>query len=438
MQAKQAVTIEPFWNRMPRFFLYPLMPPAVGVIIAAAVIASAGFDWSRLAQLIVLAVSAGPTRGIDAGEIVLPALVFAVGALFVLKYGYDILVRSADGYLSPPPLNADTVLDGYELPFKHLAMLVVLGVVGVAVARVWPNGLQLYSVIATVLQPAIMITLGVERSLIAAVNPAYFARLAVQIGWPYFAVAGLVLLLGSAPGTVVSLVGQNLPASGVVLIAILAQCFFLYVSMHLMGYLIYQYHNRIGFQPASLEGGDDEWEPILGPLREELDSGRYEDAADRLSTLVREYPDHSIWLRQKRHKALKLTNQDRAFVDNGGKLLGELIDANRLRDATEIYIDLTDYDPALRPAREQDYEPLMDMLIQRGEYRRAVRMANGFHRDFPDSSSIPPLYLEVARVFSEYLDRPDKARQVAEFLLERYPDHPAAKRARAIRDMVTS
>jgi outer membrane protein assembly factor BamD (BamD/ComL family) len=176
----------------------------------------------------------------------------------------------------------------------------------------------------------------------------------------------------------------------------------------------------------------------LAPLRQELDQGRYDDAADRLWTLAREHPDHSIWLRQQRHKALRLTSKERDFVDNGGKLLGELIDQNRLRDATEIYIDLTEHDPQLRPAREKDYEPLMEMLVQRGEYRRAVRMANGFHRDFPDSSSVPPLYLEVARVLWEYLEQPDKARKVAQFLVDKYPDHPAAKRARALRDTVTS
>lgn len=438
MPANQPVTIEPFWNRMPRFFLYAFKPPAILVSLGAAVLYSAGFDWGRLIGMVVTAAVAMEPQLIDLHELALPALAGMVGFLFVLKYGYDALSHTAHGYLSPPPINGDTVLDGYELPIKHFAMLILLAAAGVALMRAWPASARFYPLLVIVLQPAIMITLGLERSLVAAINPAQFGRIAADIGWPYLAVAGLVLLLGGAPGTVVTLVGQQLPITGQIFVWTFAQCFFLIVSMHLMGYLIYQYYDRVGFNPEVLEEQNDEWEPILAPLRDELDNGRYEDAADRLWTLTREHPDHSIWMRQKRHKALKLTNKNNDFVDNGGKLLGELIDANRLRDATEIYIDLTDYDPQLRPAREKDYEPLMDMLVHRGEYARAVRMANGFHRDFPNSSSIPPLYLEVARLFSEFLDQPEKARQVADFLLKNYPDHPAAKRARVIRDTVTS
>ncbi len=439
MPSKQPVAIEPFWNRMPRLFLYALKPPAIAVILGAGVVSMLGVDWQSLVQMLMVAAISLDPGVIQPSVLAWPALLFSVGALFVLKYGYDILSATAHGYLAPPPINAETLFDGYDLPLKHFAMLIVLGLVAVAIAHTWPQGLRFYPVLVIVIQPAIIITLALERSLAAAVNPAQFGRIALEIGWPYLAVVGMVLLLSSAPGTVVGFVAQNMAFTGQIFVATAAQCFFLYVSMHLMGYLIYQYHDRVGFEPEALAGDDDdEWGPILAPLRQELDEGRYDDAADRLWTLAREYPDHSIWLRQQRHKALKLTSKERDFVDNGGKLLGQLIDQNRLRDATEIYIDLTEHDSRLRPEREKDYEPLMAMLVQRGEYRRAVRMANGFHRDFPESSSVPPLYLELARVLWEYLDQPDKARQVAQFLVEKYPDHPAAKRARAIRDTVTS
>ncbi|MDZ7748085.1 MAG: tetratricopeptide repeat protein [Halofilum sp. (in: g-proteobacteria)] len=193
-----------------------------------------------------------------------------------------------------------------------------------------------------------------------------------------------------------------------------------------MGYLIFQYHHRVGFSPDALAEEDDGWGEILAPVDEAIEAGNHDAAADRLKAMLSEYPDDAITLRQKRHKVLRLTDRDRQLIDNGGTLLGQLIDANRMREATELYIDLTSVDAGLRPGREGDYEPLMQMLVQRGEYRRAVRMVNGFHRDFPQSAAIPPLYLEVARIFWESLDQPDKARQIADFLLQRYPDHPVA------------
>ena len=419
---QRQVAIEPFWNRMPRFFLYPLTPPALYVLLALGFINAALLDvagGSMLGGVAALAVSIG-------------ALVFSV------KYGYDILERTAHGRLAPPPLNRETVMEGYELPFKQLGIMIVLGLGALLVGSIWPLAAFAYLAAVVALLPAIVMTLAIERTMSAALNPSTLFRVAFSIGWPYFAVFALVLLLNGGSGTVMALFGQGLPNAARAFVAAIAQNFFWFVNMNLMGYLIYQYHARVGFSPESLAEADDGWSEVLAPVEEAMENGNHDAAADRLKAMLAEYPDHQIWLRQKRHRVLRLTDRERQLIDNGGTLLAQLIDANRMREATELYIDLTDADPGIRPGRETDYEPLMDMLVQRGEYRRAVRMANGFHRDFPESASVAPLYLEVARVFSEFLGQPAKARQIAEFLLQRYPEHPAATRARALRDAVTS
>jgi outer membrane protein assembly factor BamD (BamD/ComL family) len=235
-----------------------------------------------------------------------------------------------------------------------------------------------------------------------------------------------------------SLFGQALPLAAQAFLGAFFQNLFFFTMMNLMGYLILQYPDRVGYAPETLADQDDGWGELLDPVDEDIEAGNYGSAAQRLRSLIREHPDHAIALRQQRHQVLKLTDDEDAQIDNAGTLLSELIDANRLREATEVFIDITDIDPALRPVRETDYEPLMNMLVQRGEYRRAVRMANGFHKDFPESTSIPPLYLEVARIFSDFLQQPDRARQVADFLIQRFPDHPASGRAKTLRDALTN
>jgi tetratricopeptide (TPR) repeat protein len=292
--------------------------------------------------------------------------------------------------------------------------------------------------LVSLLLPGMLMTLAIENSMTQALNPVALVRLALSIGWPYFLTVGLFLLLNGGAGTVMGLFGQALPAGARAFLGGLSQHYFWFVNMHLLGYLVYQYHERVGFSPDALAEQDDGWGDVLAPVEEHIEAGQYEAAADRLKAMLPEYPDHAIWLRQKRHTVLKLTERTNQLLDNGGKLLAALVDANRMREATEVYIDLTDIDPGVRPGRETDYEPLLDMLVQRGEYQRAVRMANGFHKDFPGSQSIPPLYLQVARIFLEFLDQPAKARQIAEFLIRRFPDHPAATRARALRDAVTT
>ena len=422
---RQPVTITPFWNRMPRFFLYPLTPPGLYVLLILAVINAGLLDLAQSGSF-------------------LPMLALAlVAGLFSIKYGYDILERTANGEALPPRLNRETLLEGYELPFKQLAVFLVLGFVGWGLALILPPalalpGLALYGVAVLALLPAIVMTLALERSVGAALNPATLFGIAFRIGWPYFAVLGLLMLLNGGAGTVMSLFGQGLPVAARAFLGAFFQNLFFFTMMNLMGYLIFQYHDRVGYRPQTLADADDGWSELLDPVDEAIEAGDHAGAAQRLKTLIREHPERAIALRQQRHQVLRLADDEDTLIDNAGTLLGELVDASRMREATEVFIDITDIDPNLRPAREQDYEPLMNMLVQRGEYRRAVRMANGFHKEFPNSDSIPPLYLEVARIFSEFLQQPEKACRVAEFLVERFPDHPAAGRAKALRDALAT
>ena len=420
---RKPVTITPFWNRMPRFFLYPLTPPGLYVLLALAV-----------TNAIVIDLASGGGGGFLFG-----LMVPIVAAVFSIKYGYDILEQTANGHTLPPRLDRETLIDGYELPFKQIAVFILLGLFAWALALILPPALVLvgfivYTIAVAALFPAIVMTLALERSVFAALNPATLFGIAFRIGWPYFAVFGLLILLNGGAGTVMSLFGQGLPLAAQAFLSTFFQNLFFFTMMNLMGYLIFQYHDRVGYAPEALADADDGWGELLDPVDEDIEAGNYESAAQRLGSLIREHPEHAIELRKQRHQVLKLTDDEDAQVDNAGTLLSELIDANRLREATEVFIDITDIDPALRPARETDYEPLMNMLVQRGEYRRAVRMANGFHKDFPKSPSIPPLYLEVARVFADFLQQPHKARQVADFVIRRFPDHPAATRAQALRD----
>ncbi|MDZ7828929.1 MAG: DUF4013 domain-containing protein [Halofilum sp. (in: g-proteobacteria)] len=414
--------VKPFWNRFPAFFLYPFKLYSIIVLFALAFLN--GF---------LLNIAAGGFTGL-----IFAGLLGLIAGLFSLKYGYDILLKTAHGDLEPPELNGETFSQGYDLPLKQFVVFIVIGFVMVGLMFAWMPLVFVFMVVFVALMPAIIMTLALEQSIAAALNPRELGNMAFRIGWPYFAVLGLIVLLNGGAGTVMSFFGQGLPPGAFMFLNGFVQNYFWFVIMHLMGYLLLQYHGRIGFEPAYLQEEDDGWGGLLDPVHEHIDNGHYDAAAELLGGLMRQHPEHEIPLRQRRHQVLKLTDSESALIQNAGTLMAMLIDANRLREATDVYIDITDTDPELRPARESDYEPLMNMLVQRGEHRRAVRMASGFHKAFPDSDAIPPLYLEVARVMSESLQQPVKARQILDFLVKKFPDHPVAARAESLRAVLTN
>lgn len=416
------VGVTPFWNRFPAFFLYPFKPWSLIVLFALAFVN--GF---------LLSIAAG-----SFGGLIFAGALAVIAGLFSLKYGYDILLRTAHGDLDPPPLNGETLTQGYELPLKQIAVFIILGFVVFGLLFVWVPLAIVCTVAIVALMPAIIMILALERSVSAALNPRELGSMAFRIGWPYFAVFGLIVLLNGGSGTVMNFFGRGLPPGAFMFINGFVQNYFLFVIMHLMGYLLLQYHGRIGFQPNCLEEEDDGWGALLDPVHEHVEAGNHLAAAGVLGNLMREHPEHEIALRQRRHQVLKLAADEDMLIQNAGTLMAMLIDANRLREATDVYVDITDIDPELRPGREGDYEPLMNMLVQRREYRRAVRMASGFHKAFPESASIPPLYLEAARLLSDFLQQPQKASRILDFLVKKFPEHPAAERARSLRDLLTS
>src|SRR3546814_11226208 len=96
----------------------------------------------------------------------------------------------------------------------------------------------------------LLMSLAIDEQLLLALNPLNWLRRAARLGAPYFAVAAtttLTLGLGSLASEMLT---ATLPAPWGSLIAAASFYWALFASAHLLGYLIYQYHQRLGFTPG--------------------------------------------------------------------------------------------------------------------------------------------------------------------------------------------
>lgn len=149
--AKQAPRIVPFWQRIPQFFLYPLRPPAL---------------WLPLSVAAILALTL-PKLG---GLMIFLLLLFLVFLLFT--YGYESLDATAQGNTEPPGIREVMAAGDWGLPLKQLGILFVFGAfVTMADRLLGELGSALTGFMLSLLLPASVMVLGVERSFMAAVNP---------------------------------------------------------------------------------------------------------------------------------------------------------------------------------------------------------------------------------------------------------------------------
>jgi hypothetical protein len=98
-------------------------------------------------------------------------------------------------------------------------------------------------------QPAATMALAMDESLSNALNPSTWFALIGRIGLPYGLLWLLMLVFQISAANAAGWLDAWLPGW---MAMVLAQAIFLwglFGTFHLMGYLIYQYHERLGFEP---------------------------------------------------------------------------------------------------------------------------------------------------------------------------------------------
>ncbi len=402
--------VTPFWHRLPQFFLYPFKPRTLAIFVGMVVITAAAGNM--------------PPIGAALASIAL--------TLFLTKFSLDILAHTAEGHMDPPPLDGETFLQGYALPFKLVGIFLVLGIALLIVGTVLGGLFAILLLLAAlVLLPASVMTLAVTHSLAQAVHPGELIRTVQATGWGYVALLGCLFLLNGSASIALNWLAAGLPVEQLIALSLVVQYYFTFVMFHLMGYLLYQYHDHLGYEPEAGVNAAQDVDPRHAGIQEHIDAGNHAAAIEGLKRLIREEEDNlelRLWL----HRLAVAAGDDRLVLARAGGLIEKLIDLGRVRDATEIYRTCQDLDPAARPRRPTDYFPLARMLFDANEPDRALRLANGFHRNFPDHPEMPPLYLLVAHILAEHKQQPEKARTLLDFIRRRFPDRPEARQAASL------
>jgi hypothetical protein len=402
--------VQPFWHRLPNFFLYPFQPRVL-LVFAGLVAATAVTGTLPLIGAIVVSI---------------------VLSLFLTKYGLNILARTAEGRLDAPPLDGETLLQGYELPFKLMAIFIVMGVAAAFVATTFGWVVLIFVFLALFLLPASIMTLAFTGSLGQAIHPGELFRMVRATGWGYVALLGCLFLLNGGSSTALHWLGAELPPDQLVLLSSLLQYYFMFVMFHLMGYLLYQYHDRLGYQPDAIAEVADETDPERQVIQDFIDADNHSAAITELKRLVRRNPN-DLELRMWLHRLARTAADDQTLLTHAGGLIEDLIDTGRVRDATEVYRACQDIDAEARPARAADYLPLARMMVDANEPDRALKLANGFHRNFPDSDETPRLYFLVAQIMADHRKQPEKACAVLDFISRNFPHASEARRAESLR-----
>jgi hypothetical protein len=404
--------IDPFWKRIPRFFLYPFYTRPLALMLGLSVIAA------------LL-----PKTG-------LLSVVGAVGIWgMTFKYAYAILKNTMGGDLTAPPLNATNLYKDFGPVAKQVgiyaAFYFVVGFVFVEIGR----GVGIpFLMLATLFLPAMIMLLVCTESLLAALNPVMFVSLVVKIGWGYLLMYFFYSTLAGAPALLGRQVLIHLSPMPQIFLFTLLKIYYTFISYHLMGYVILQYHEALGHQvdfedfktqDAAKAGGADAVESpealLHKRINQQIKDGDHENA---LRTIERETGGKGIsdpLLSERYFTLLKMTGAE-GLLAHGRNHLELLVRSQKKNAALGVYRDCRSADPTFAPSAGSLFK-LGGWLDEAGQSKEAVAAFSTLTKTYPQDPLVPKSYFRAAQVIHARLLNPDKARTILAGLIKKYPQH---------------
>src|SRR5690606_18547960 len=156
--------------------------------------------------------------------------------------------------------------------------------------------------------PAAVMTLAIEENLPRALDPRAWFQLVNRIGQPYFLAAGLQFVFNVGAFKAQALALPLVPPAVVLVAAMLLVHAVVLANFHLMGRLVNEFHDELGFEPDAhvvpdIRGSTDPDQGLLDKVATLARGGQAEAACELLARRLR-MPDARQAAHAHYHKLL--------------------------------------------------------------------------------------------------------------------------------------
>jgi hypothetical protein len=377
--------ITPFWLRLRAITLYPMR--------GAALLALLGLTGLSLLTL-------------------LPFTWLFRFLLLVGTYTYavSILRDTANGYLDPPEINADGDGTGkLQIVLQFVFSLLLVG----AFLTLGPVGGFAVALVLAFAMPGATLSLALDENFWHAINPATWFAIAARLGWPYFAMLMLCVVIMFSQGNAQALIEAYLPPVVAQLAATFVSTYAVFATFHLMGYVIYQYHEELGYEisrPTLLhDHSADPDQGVLDEVEAMVLDGDTVGAEARLAHQLR-VRGGTAAVHARYRKLLRLRGDVEASSRHGNEYLAILMAQGKEKEALELVRDCLAIDPDFQPAHADAVRPLARRAAETAHVKLAVQLLSGFEQRHPGHADIAANALAAAKLLAEKLGDESAAR----------------------------
>ncbi len=406
-----ANTVEPFWRRLPEAFKYPVNSNSMSLIVITAII-------SVLATLMPFL-------------LILSVVMYLFAAGSIMKYSFTCLERTAMGEMKAPDV-MDAYSGGIKLLLQLVLMTIVLSaIVGAAFYYLGPALGGLFGFIAVFSFPAILIRFAQTENMLEAMNPFAAVALIAAIGLPYGLLIVFMLIMMTSVGVLHEWIGALVPAVSYLLQSVVSN-YYTVVMFHLMGYMLFQYQEQLGYSARSDEDEDEpkrtEQERLAAKISVLLKEGDYEQVVQLYYQAFKQYPNEPVFF-ETFFELLYACKKTALMADYGLIYLEFLNRRKRFDKLTPTFKQILFIAPDYLPDSPAMRVQLATLLKQQGDLKIAVKLLNGIHKLYPEFAGLPDAYYLLAEILGDMPNmqsQADKCRQMAAQLKRKVDEKKAA------------
>ncbi len=390
-----AYTAEPFWERLSETFRYPLTVPVMTLIIILSAISGVLFFM--------------PIVGAVAG---------LISAGILTKYSFQCLEETASGNMSPPGLS-EAFSGGIIIIFKMIGLIILITAGGVGSYHYLGAGITgLLGAFVVLSIPAFLINFALTDRVLASFAPQNILRIVGAVGLPYGILIGLLLLMSSSVGLLSYMVFSGFEWASMILQSVISN-FYMVVIFHLLGYVVFQYQEKLGFY-ARAQTGDapvyrSEVERSRAKISVLVKEGDYE-AVNRLyqKTLDRNGQDMS--LNDEYFEFLTATGNKESLLEFADEYMSYKLHKGQQVQLKRIYNQVRSVITDFKPTGSEVRFTLAKDYASFGDYPAVVRLINGMHQECSDNQLLVDAYT-LLREALEALGRDSMVRSCDQYLI---------------------
>jgi hypothetical protein len=399
------------WQYLPSILLYPLRGYALGVVLVIGLM-----FWLFDMAGIFAAAMAPITLG------------------WLAIYMFMIVEETALGHAIAPPLGTEVLgHNDYGRLILVIAFWLGIGVLGSYLMRMGvAQGAHICMLFGMLVFPAFLVTMALEDSALSALNPLRLLRFIYHTGSSYLLAVMLLSVVYVSLATLSGIVAS--------LIAHMLVVYFLVMTAHLLGFITYHRHERLGIEVMVTRPTEERARMAAQQrmLADTLDKVcKLSDAGDwdAARTLLRsETPARLADIRlyhEELYEALRLRGQYDLSLVQGKRLIRCLVMQKRLDRALDIYEQCLDVSRRFEPEPVADCATLAEVALNTRRWSLFEKISSDVPPRHPQSDAAVALRFLQARYLAEYRKQDAEALAILKPLIA-HTGHPWYRRMRAL------